>query len=267
MKAIKFVLCLFFCIFWNLHVDAAIIYVNHAVTSDLNDGKTWATAFQDLQAGLGVAIAGDEIWVAKGIYKPSSSSVINLFLSFNIDTGVAVFGGFSGSENELSQRNWLKHLTILSGELGTVENINDNSRHVVLFENVDDSTVLDGFTISGGSANGGFPNDRGGGIYARFSSDPIIRNCVLSRNTARRSGGAIYVDAGHPIIEDCRFEYNTASEGAGLLDYGIGTKVSNCVFIGDKAKNSGGGGQIHSDGEYSNCSFISNEAPGVGGGG
>jgi len=36
-------------------------YVNQDTGNDLNDGRTWATAFKTLQKALSVARAGDEI--------------------------------------------------------------------------------------------------------------------------------------------------------------------------------------------------------------
>jgi hypothetical protein len=46
-------------------------YVNQATGNDLNDGRTWATAFKTLQRALSVAQPGDEIWVARGVYYPT----------------------------------------------------------------------------------------------------------------------------------------------------------------------------------------------------
>ena len=36
-----------------------------------NDGATWCDAYTDLQVALGVAVSGDEIRVAQGIYRPA----------------------------------------------------------------------------------------------------------------------------------------------------------------------------------------------------
>jgi predicted outer membrane repeat protein len=49
---------------------------------------------------------------------------------------------------------------------------------------------VDGFTIRGGNANGGFPNNRGGGVFADGTS-PVIANNRIQGNTALEYGGGI----------------------------------------------------------------------------
>lgn len=71
-------------------VSAAIYYVNlNAVGS--NSGATWTDAFVDLQDAISISVFGDEIWVAQGVYKPttgtsrSSSFVIKNGNKFMVD--------------------------------------------------------------------------------------------------------------------------------------------------------------------------------------
>jgi len=45
----------------------------------------------DLQVALGVAVAGNEVWVAAGTYIPDHSDST---ISFNLKSGVAIYGGF-----------------------------------------------------------------------------------------------------------------------------------------------------------------------------
>jgi hypothetical protein len=52
-------------------------------------------------------------------------------------------------------------------------------------------TVLDGFTITGGNANGViFPDDLGGGMYNHGSS-PTVTNCRFNGNSAVWGGGGM----------------------------------------------------------------------------
>jgi hypothetical protein len=73
--------------------------------------------------------------------------------TFQMKSGVALYGGFSGTETARNQRDWAANVTILSGDIGAEGDNSDNSYHVVTANNTDASAVLDGFTISGGNAN------------------------------------------------------------------------------------------------------------------
>ena len=75
-------------------------------------------------------------------------------ISFNISSGVAVYGGFAGTETARKPRNPATNVTTLSGEIGSNIILNDNSYHVVHMDgtttSVTSTTVLDGFTITAG---------------------------------------------------------------------------------------------------------------------
>lgn len=79
-------------------------------------GETWADAFVDLQDALDCVAAGDEIWVASGLYKPDRGTGIRT-QSFILPSGVAVYGGFAGNETSRERRNWYQNPTILDGDL------------------------------------------------------------------------------------------------------------------------------------------------------
>jgi hypothetical protein len=84
-----------------------VIYVNQNATG-ANTGTSWQDAYTDLQSALAVAQANHEIWIATGIYRPSSNlSDLELArkISFVIPNGVELYGGFVGEEDELSQRD------------------------------------------------------------------------------------------------------------------------------------------------------------------
>ncbi|MBD2703933.1 hypothetical protein IC229_25030 [Spirosoma sp. BT702] len=74
--------------------------------------------------------------------------------------GAAIYGGFAGTETNLSQRSPINATTpssvTLSGDIGTVGNNTDNSYHVISNPTgLTTTAILDGFVITQGNANGG----------------------------------------------------------------------------------------------------------------
>ena len=55
---------------------SGILYVDYDA-GGLNDGSTWANAYTNPILALGVAVSGDEIWVADGTYIVTNSSICN----------------------------------------------------------------------------------------------------------------------------------------------------------------------------------------------
>ena len=100
-----------------------------------------------------------EIWVAAGTYKPTTTA--DRAISFSMPNGVKIYGGFAGTESTRDQRNWETNKSILSGDIGSENDNTDNSYHVIKNSSwLDETAVLDGFTITGGKADGGDWADR-----------------------------------------------------------------------------------------------------------
>src|ERR1017187_5059952 len=225
-----------------------IAYVNINATGS-NDGATWANAFTSLQSALSVArtcTGITQIWIAKGTYKPGT----NRTDSFSMVNGVKIYGGFSGTETLLPQRNWTTNPTILSGDLNgddvitgsgatlSITNNSDNSYHVINNYNnrVTSTAVLDGFTISGGNASG----TNGGGML-NISSSPTLANLTFSGNNASSDGGGIYNSGGSsPTLTNLTFSVNNASVGGGIYKDRKSTRLTSVTFSGNNALNGGG---------------------------
>ena len=125
--------------------NADIIYVDIDATGS-DTGTSWLHAFVDLQDALGIAVAGDEIWVADGVYKPTQGS--DRYAYFTVQRGVHLAGGFAGVESFLTGRDWTTNVTILSGELGdTIPD--DNSLCIVALGPGTEHTAVSGLSIIG----------------------------------------------------------------------------------------------------------------------
>ena len=241
-----------------------ILYVKANATG-ANDGSSWANAFTDLQNALESTCPGiTQIWVAAGTYKPANTN--DRDRSFYMKDGVGLYGGFNGSETLLSQRNWTTNVTILSGEIGT-NGAADNSYSVVSFSLLDNTTILDGFTITAGSCNGGVGYQQyGGGIYDYFSN-AIINNCTITGNSGN-IGAGMYSYRSITTVNNCVFSGNIADiSGAGVFATDTDITFNRCSFLGNTAQsNCGGVYNSYSNSTLTNCIFSGNESGTNGGG-
>jgi len=260
------------------------IYVN-AASEGPYDGKTWDTAFNDLQNALSIAQPDTEIWVATGVYTSDRGTGART-ASFHMKNGVRLLGGFAGTETSSHQRDPNNNETILSGDLKGDDgpdfvNNDENSYHVVSASRTEPNALLDGFTITNGNANGpkgpeGQKNKHrcGGGLY-NDGGNPTLMNCTLRHNSAMERGGGMYskdYSIGSPTIMNCIFKSNSARETGGGLYNGRNclTKLIRCTFIGNLAVHGGGmdnrGVEGSSHPRLIDCRFISNIATHFGGG-
>ncbi|HEX3122573.1 MAG TPA: carboxypeptidase regulatory-like domain-containing protein, partial [Rhodanobacteraceae bacterium] len=82
-----------------------------------NTGASWPNAYTDLQSALHDSSC-NEIWVARGVYKPTSYvDASSRSASFLMPRGVGVYGGFTGGETLLSQRDVAVGSSVLSGDI------------------------------------------------------------------------------------------------------------------------------------------------------
>ncbi|MDX1477241.1 MAG: hypothetical protein R3301_06015, partial [Saprospiraceae bacterium] len=220
------------------HLFSQVIFVNGQSTAGAPDGSSWEMAFRGLEDALAIAQYGDQIWMAKGTYRPPGTNGRDS--RYEIPSGVQILGGFSGSEGQVSDRDFINNIVELSGDIGIVGDPSDNCYTVVFLEDVDSTTTLDGLVIADGIATFGdvlepfkSPRTNGGGLYIGSNlipSLPRVRNCTFRNCSAIRSGGAVFCAAldvaGRvgPRFVDCRFEANTATERGGGLFISTGNQ-------------------------------------------
>ena len=239
------------------------------------DGTSWGDAFSTVQAGVDAALAGQQVWVAAGVYSAAAPTATVLAMK----AGVEIYGGFAGTEGARAQRPAPLLVSTLSGDVNgddipgdLISNKADNSLHVV--EGASDA-VLDGFKVSGGNAVGFFPDffpdNAGGGMLNSAVTGLTLSNLVFSGNSADNGGGMLN-DASSAALTDVTFSGNSAViNGGGMHNFQSLAILTNAAFSGNSAVNSvgtrgGGMFNVQSLAILTNVAFSGNSAADTGGG-
>jgi predicted outer membrane repeat protein len=289
---------------------AVAIYVDADAPGPTHDGSSWADAFTDLQDALSLALDDVEIWVAQGVYTPTRQATSDpCSATFLLRDGVALYGGFAGIETARQERDWTQYVTVLSGDLDgndvidtqgvlmTTDHISgSNSYHVVTGSGVDGSAVLDGFTITGGDADGdlvgrcgpacggGMYNDGGsptlanttfsgnyagqdGGGMSNYYGSPALTHITFSGNDVEGRGGGMHNFFSHPTLQDVTFKHNSTPDyGGGMHNWDSDPMLVNVIFNGNSAGSGGGIENDYSAPTLVNVTFSGNSATNDGGG-
>ena len=196
-----------------------------------NNGASWTDAYLNLQNAISNAIAGDSIFVATGIYTPTGNS-------FNLKNGVKIYGGFTGTESFLKQRN-------LSGTLaaGDTTILTNNANGYSIISNypilaITTATVLDGFTLSKGNRTQADLGS-GGGAINNYGASPTISNCIFKNNKSNY-GAWMNEQNSNPVVKHCTFINNSGIYGGAMSNSISSPIVDSCTFEGNTALMSGG---------------------------
>lgn len=278
--------------------QSKIYYVSPTGTGD---GSSWTNA-TTLTDALGKAVAGDQIWVQgfEQIDDPNKLYIAPA-TGFTLNSGVQLYGGFAGTETSINDRETLgkpyqmRYRSVLSGDIGkndAVDNTNlifpanstrtDNATHVLSIDMTPTSgsgnnntypTVVNGFSIGGGQADG--TDEKGGGIYIYGDNTGggifRIERCFFVNNYATQ-GGAIYVDAevqnqnnNYSLVNQCAVYNNAAgargaivNAGGGIYLAGAATVVNSTIF-----NNENGGIRLSGKSRVVNTTVARNTGAGI----
>ncbi len=235
-----------------------------AVHVDVNagGGTTWGDAYPDLASALAAIPAtacSAEVWLAAGTYTPAGPDG-DRAASFELKSGVAIYGGFAGGEASLSERDPTANRTVLSGDLNgddddLLGSTDENSYHVVTGGGADTTATLDGVLVTGGNADGAAPDDRGAGLYNAAGS-PTITNTAFVGNSAAFGGGIFNGQGAAPTLVNCVLSGNAADTGAAVYSDDSNATLINCSLSGNTATTTGGvhnAGTTGSDATITNC--------------
>jgi predicted outer membrane repeat protein len=224
--------------------DNCVVFVNVNSTHESPDGLSWATAIPNIQDGIFFAnelIRSTEcencsVLVAKGnyyIYTSSKSDKIQL------SSNIYLYGGFSGDEIYMCERDWINNETVLDGHMNSESP--EQVYHVVVGNT---GAVIDGFTITGGRARGDSLDGFGGGLLNFNGASTDIVNCNFTENTAGIGGAIANHTQSESTISNSTFSNNSASSGGAIAsDYSSDIVISNSIFFSNSGQD---GGAIHS---------------------
>ena len=250
-------------------------------TTGTGDGSSWTQAMT-LQAALAAAnVAGDQIWIAQGIYRPGmaddgDSGTDEREATFRIPEGVLVYGGFVGTDVATDDDGFdpvagtdgrtrevdgtFTNETILSGDLadndgtrpvaGAAQSVidtytatrDDNSYSVVTLAGK--NVWLNGLTIGGGE-----------------------RGFDLGEGTTY-VGAGLYAGAGTAgaVVQLCTFAHNNTTLNGGGAYFTESVTLTGCTFNNNTAVDDGGGAFFYRIATLTGCTFNNNTADDDGGG-
>ncbi len=164
-----------------------------------------------IQEGINVAVDGDTVLVADGIYTGN----LNKNLTWN------------GIE---------KHIIVKSenGYENCVIDCENDGRAFNFNQTYQDTTdIIDGFTIMNGLIY--FYEHNGGAIYCHSVSPKVQNNKLFDNAASDGAGGGIYIKFGSPIMRDNVIISNSAECGGGIYCSSSSAIIENNLIDGNTA--------------------------------
>ncbi len=207
--------------------------------SDDNDGSK-KSPYLTIQYAINNTSEGENIGVAEGTY----------IESIDLNKNVSLYGGYTANFENRGR------VTVLNPTVA--------SETLDIHGTVSSNTVIDGFTINGGSSgvnyavfnqgspiiqyntiNGGTSTGESYGIFNDTTS-PVIQNNTINGGNATTNSYGIYNNSGSPVIS-----YNQVNGGQGNDTYGI-YNFSNSPVVQNNTINGGIAAGNYSNGIYNN---------------
>lgn len=194
--------------------DQTIFYVARDNANPVAPYTNWATAAQDIQSALDLAVLpGQWVLVSNGVYQTGGR------LAGNTTNRVAV-----QRPTRLVSVNG-PELTIIEGQRAAGGGIGAGAVRCVYLAA---GAVLEGFTLRGGATES---FDAGGGVCCA-SRAAMVTNCVLFNNYGAWGAGAF-----SGTFDNCTFENNSSYSDAGGA---YQSTLNGCLLIGNAAEMGGG---------------------------
>ena len=225
-----------------------------------SDGTGWYGSASSLTNALASVGAGDDIWIAEGIYTNAAGVAFS-----NGTANVTLYGGFTNGMATFGERDWDAYPALLDGD-GTRRVMEISATGVTL----DGLTVTNGYAIDGSGLyrNGAYTitisncrfvdnrmstssGSQGGAMFLAGGSSTAVSNTVFDSNGddctgycgGSRDGQAIYANSETLTIQGCLFTNNTpaniyasrGSEGGAIYHINGSLTVEDSTFVHNKA--------------------------------
>ena len=220
----RLVISIFLVVLWIQAASGRTIYVTTTGNNVRGEGSS-GSPYRTIQKGIDSAVDGDTVLVADGIYTGDGNRDLD----------------FNGKAITVTSENGAE-ATIIDCQ-GREE---EPHRGFYFHSGETLSSVLDGFTIKNGYKH------PGAGIYC-IDSDPIIKNCKITENTAEWSngiGGGCFFSNSVAEIIGCQISFNSAigtsrhsgnGWGGGIACDGSTLKIRNTEINNNSGTASSGG--------------------------
>ena len=144
-------------------IDAQTIRYVKVFPTGTGDGSSWANASGQIQDMIDASSPGDSVFVKAGYFRPN-----NAVSRFHMKSGVNIYGSFSGTESNSSQRikSWGNVSKFNASYTGPTADLIS----VFINNNVDSTGKLDGFIFENC-----FGGDSTAGAIQNYNSSPTIQ--------------------------------------------------------------------------------------------
>lgn len=273
-----------------------IRYVSEEKGKYTNDGKSWATAKNNIQEAINDLheylsrtdnpYTSGSVYVAKGTYTPTESTEATdagtLYASFKIYDGISLYGGFEGSELSPSERK----IKTMAGDEIEIADIDDNtSKNPLRWRMVNETTLSGNLSSSSNTpltwnadkatytaaylgnsyhvvwfaTRGFYEDDYSGSDETSVANKGKLRARPL--NVAALVDGFSIVYGNASSKETSKRQHN--SYGGGV--YMVGNSyLRNCRVYQNSASRRGGGVYMDGGGNVDACMVYENQCAGVG---
>jgi len=181
---------------------------------EYNNQRLVPSIYPTIQAAIDVAYPGDAVVISPGAYTGAGNQEID----------------FKGKAISVESTNPTHHHVVVS----TIINCENEGRAFYIHSGEDANSIVNGLSIVNGNAT------NGGAVYCK-DSNPTLKNCIFTHNTAQYNGGAMHNENSNPTLTNCTFSENTCEHGGGgIHNNNSNPTIINCPFKNNWAKYGGG---------------------------